>query len=360
MPFDPSILTPEQPDPMKDDRVCTECGYSLKGLARGGACPECGIPERAHEPAILAGGPAEPAQVIQQCGKCGYPLKGLPSIGNCPECGSSYRPSSSRRRYTDLIEPMTLVSTSFRIGLMLLITAIVSALFMQVIVLFYRIEPGDYKLVMTMSSIVWALGLCLVVVRRVAGKHMFLRFVWLITLASQWLWPLAYALSRYGSINQNAVGSLHAFGIIIFDVAAAIGLFSSLCFLAMICRDLYLRRQASRLELVALIFPFYAMGIWIFSYPAEVQDGIFHVGGGFRLIIYLIVLGPWWILFIMVGLAIKDVFIRSLWEGRLEESNTGRVSETHESPARSTDPKDGSRPDSGDIPLSSSDAEAAD
>ncbi|MBG84457.1 MAG: hypothetical protein CMJ40_07930 [Phycisphaerae bacterium] len=333
MPVDPVILMPDEPDPMKDDRVCSQCGYSLKGLARGVACPECGTPESDQEPARLPGGLSKPTKTTPQCSGCGYLLKGLPSVGTCPECGTPYKPETSRRRNTDLITPRTLVSSRFRFGLTLLITAITSALFMQVIVLFYKIQPDDYRLVMTMSGFVWSIGLCLVVVRRVAGQNRFLKLVWLITLASQWLWPLAYALGRYGSMNQNPGGSFITFGIMILDVVASLGMFSSLCFLAMICRDLYLRRQASRIELVALIFPFYAIGIWIFPYPAEVQDGLFNSGGGFRLIIFIVLLGPWWLLFLMTGLALKDIYVRSIWEGRIQRANADRLRSASEEEA---------------------------
>lgn len=325
MPVDPSILSSNQPDPMDDDRACSQCGYSLKGLPRGGSCPECGTTEMPQEPARLPGGLPRPIKAIQQCASCGYPLKGLPPAGMCPECGSPYRPGSSGRRHADLIEASRLVSTRFRTGLMLLIAAIASALFMQVIVLFYRIGPDDYTLVMTMSSIVWATGLGLVLVRRVASRNMFLRIAWLTTLASQWLWPLAFAWSGYAFRHPNAGGGWDIVGILICDMAATIGTFSSLCFLAMICRDLYLRRQASRLELVALVFPFYAAGIWIFPYPAEVKTGLFNPGVGFAPIIYVFVLLPWWALFVMAGLALKDILVRSNWERRIAETNVERV-----------------------------------
>ena len=241
---------------------------------------------------------------------------------------------------------------------------------MQVIVLFYMIQPDDYRLVMTMSSFAWAIGLCLVIVRRVTGQNRFLTVVWFFTLASQWLWPLAYAWSRYSSMNQNTVGSFSLFVIMILDVIASIGLFSSLCFLAMICRDLYLRSQASRVELVALIFPFYAIGIWIFPYPAEVQNSLFHSGGGFGLIIYLVILGPWWALFVMTGLAMKDIFVRSIWESRIERTSAQRLqrkaekddsgsgeSRSHVSGPSEEPPEVESEywEKSGDIPLSPSD-----
>ena len=326
MSADPSIPCSDRTDPSNDDRICDQCGYPLKGLNTGAACPECGTQGSSHEPAILQGGLPEPVQAIQQCGECGYPLKGLPSIGTCPECGYRYKPGNSRRRQINLITPSVLVSTSFRMGLSLLIAAIVSALFMQIVVLFYRISPDDYWLVMTMSSSIWALGLCLVITRGVAGQNRFLGLVRLLTLASQWIWPLAFILSRQVSMSKGgAPGILLEMGILIGDVTAAIGLFSSLCFLGMICRDLYLRRQASRMELAALLFPFCALGIWIFPYPADVTQGVFKFEFGVRTTIYMIVLSPWWALFVMVGLGIKDVFVRSIWESRFQQTHDGRI-----------------------------------
>ena len=378
MPVDPVILIPDQPDPTSDDRECRACGYALRGLPRGTDCPECGCSESLAEPATLPGGLSKPSKTSQQCGGCGYLLKGLPSVGICPECGVPYNPGSSRPRPIDLITPQTLVSTRFRSGLAILITAIASALLMQVVVLFYKIQPDDYRLLMTMISIAWATGLSLVLVRRVASKNTFMTLTWFVTLLSQWAWPLAYGWARYGSMNPTTFGQFSSILILICDIIASVGLFSSLCFLAMICRDLYLRRQASRLEMVAFIFPLYAIGIWIFAYPAEVTNGHLLVdqafGNGFRLSLYLIVLGPWWALFIMVGLALKDIYVQSIWESRNENMQSNRLqsgSRHDDSKSEHADPPVSGPSEempevnreywnkSGDIPLSPPDSQAS-
>lgn len=44
MPVDPRSLSAFRSAPVEGDVACFKCGYNLKGLARGGNCPECGAP----------------------------------------------------------------------------------------------------------------------------------------------------------------------------------------------------------------------------------------------------------------------------------------------------------------------------
>lgn len=52
--------------------TCGRCGYSLEGLRREGACPECG------------------QQFGYVCKRCRYPLIGCRPAGECPECGRAF------------------------------------------------------------------------------------------------------------------------------------------------------------------------------------------------------------------------------------------------------------------------------
>jgi len=64
-----------------DEYRCHTCGYSLRGLAATGACPEC---QTAYDPlpALIPPG--------YVCYRCSYSLAGMPTDGGCPECGTQY------------------------------------------------------------------------------------------------------------------------------------------------------------------------------------------------------------------------------------------------------------------------------
>ncbi len=79
--------------PVDRDKPCPSCGYNLRGLRYGGACPECGtaiaLPGYDTEPP-----PMKPGQRIEDdlaCALCGYNVRGLHYGRDCPECGSRIR-----------------------------------------------------------------------------------------------------------------------------------------------------------------------------------------------------------------------------------------------------------------------------
>ena len=64
-----------------DEYRCHNCGYSLRGLAATGICPECRFAYDPLPPNIPAG---------YVCYRCSYSLAGMPTDGACPECGTQY------------------------------------------------------------------------------------------------------------------------------------------------------------------------------------------------------------------------------------------------------------------------------
>lgn len=71
---------------MPDDAFCAGCGYSLRGLAIDGHCPECGMPNRFG----LAFPYLQDFTSLDRefpCLCCEYNLRGLSVAANCPECG---------------------------------------------------------------------------------------------------------------------------------------------------------------------------------------------------------------------------------------------------------------------------------
>lgn len=64
-----------------DEYRCITCGYSLRGLAATGSCPECRTLYEPLPPRIPAG---------YVCYRCSYSLADMPTDGACPECGTNY------------------------------------------------------------------------------------------------------------------------------------------------------------------------------------------------------------------------------------------------------------------------------
>ncbi|MEM1355502.1 MAG: DUF6688 family protein [Planctomycetota bacterium] len=80
------------------DLVCVTCGYKLRGLQPGGACPECGRP--IAESLLGVGAIREDATIDTDlaCWQCAYNLRTLSINGECPECGFSVAESVERAR----------------------------------------------------------------------------------------------------------------------------------------------------------------------------------------------------------------------------------------------------------------------
>jgi predicted Zn-ribbon and HTH transcriptional regulator len=87
--------------PLDADLACGTCGYNLRGLPAGGACPECGASTAGPEIELDDEGRLD-ADVPCRC--CGYNLRGLPPPGRCPECRTAIE-RSLRGDYLRYCEP---------------------------------------------------------------------------------------------------------------------------------------------------------------------------------------------------------------------------------------------------------------
>ena len=314
MPIPVQFLEQFSRHPPDDDRVCQSCGYPLRGLPAGNPCPECGAsdqPDSDGQPA-----PSPPRKVKPPtCRGCGYLLKGLPSSGRCPECGGPYRPADSFKRIAVLIPDPVLESVSWRAGLTIMAMASAGALFMQLVVLFARVTPREYTMLMAGISAAWIVGLHVWVPRSIDGDLRFIRTGRRLTLVSQWLWPAGFTLMCL-QLSNLARGHDQAFQIIASCcfVIAGLGTVGAVSLMVMAAKDLYMRDAARRLLFTAFFFLPYSIGIWIAPYPAFVTVGIpLSPYGGLLAFIYLVLLSPWWFMFITVLVTSLQMAQRGRW-----------------------------------------------
>ncbi len=104
---------------------CRHCGYDLRRLRKGTACPECGT-------AVGLTGPGRAVDPDRpSCRGCGHLLANLPWNATCPECGlaSAAMPRFQRPRRRDWFTPgrilqFVLGSAWLLVGIFLMITAL--------------------------------------------------------------------------------------------------------------------------------------------------------------------------------------------------------------------------------------------
>ena len=314
MPIPVQFLERFNRQPPDDDRACDSCGYPLRGLPADNPCPECGDrnqPESGDQiPSPRPRNVKPPA-----CRGCGYLLKGLPTSGRCPECGGPYRPADSFKSIPVLIPDPVLESVSWRAGLLIMAVASAGALFMQLVVFFASVSPREYTLLMTGISVIWILGLHVWIPRSIDGDLRFVRIGRRLTMVSQWLWPAGFTLICL-QVSNLAGGHGEAFQVIasICFVAAAIGTVGAVSLLIMAAKDLYMRDEFRRMLFTAFFFLPYALGIWIAPYPAFMVEGIpLSPYGGLLAFIYVILLAPWWFMFLSIMISSLQMAQRGRW-----------------------------------------------
>ncbi|MEE2907464.1 MAG: hypothetical protein VX527_06475 [Planctomycetota bacterium] len=367
------FMGPGPPDPLDDDRCCQQCGYVLKGLEPGTNCPECGVAEY-QDTGTTESPEAAPVRKRKppKCRGCGYILLGLPASGKCPECGRPYRPNRDNWNRATLIPDRVLQSIVWRWGLLLMSAGTFVALCMQVAVLVHNITTPEYTLTMAIASLAWSLGLWVSLPSTLDAGSNSIRGLRYGTIFSQWLWPAGFMAIWF--ITSDKAGSaadvLWIVSIVTF-VLGAIGVVGVMSFLIMTSKDLYMRECAGRFQFTAILFPIYAIGIWIAPYPAYVTEGISATpAGGLNALVYVVVLGPWWAMFLMVLYSLLQLLNRGYWETRIQDNLSTRSERVAEKRAAmdaklgaeqvgpTTEPPPVSSPyweKSGDIPLSDPD-----
>lgn len=311
------FMGPGPQDPFDNKRFCGQCGYALKGLKPGTNCPECGAPE--HEVAEPVEASPVRKRTSPKCRGCGYILLGLSASGKCPECGAPYRPDADNWNRSALMPDSVLESLHWRFGLWLMSGGTLVALFMQVVVLVSNFTTREYTMTMAIASLAWSVGLCLSMPSTLDGGQGIMRLLRYGTILSQWLWPAGFSATWY--IASGVTGTVAVFLSVasIFAFAlGTIGVVGVMCFLIMTSKDLYMRTCAGRFQFTALLFPIYAIGIWIVPYPAYVTAGVSATpAGGLNALVYVVVLAPWWAMFMAVLVSLLQLINRGLWEIRI-------------------------------------------
>ena len=312
----------------------------------------------------------------EQCRACGYSLRGLPSRGQCPECGEAYPPERSLlavHRYVRLDAPEIMradgvESGCWRWGLRLCLTATMIALVMQVAPLIARDVHRYHAIIMVIAALIWCLGLPLAIPGQLAPRFVWLRRWRRTALLSQGIWIGVFAAEAV-FVDGSPTPQRTAIDVVVWCAVpiAGLGLMMMLPLLATIARDLDLRATATRLRLCLLMFPIWGTFVWVSDYPSRAVDPPEGLLGAGVWLVLLMMLIPWWTMFLLTGHAWLQMLSRARWAvrtSRLAEGRDERIRAKRAAMRRSSGDASSARPaPSDDIPLepsSDADGEAPD
>jgi hypothetical protein len=247
--------------------------------------------------------------------------------------------------------------------------AALGVLALQVSVLVVVVLPLHYFLAMGVLSLVWALGFPVLLPPAVRCTTHQLGRLRVLAWTGQWCWPMSFGLTALvltGTLNATLVTGMNITASVL-AVLGSVASVAALLFVAAVARDLEMRQSARRLQFAAYFFPIWAILVWVLPYPAYNIAIPFGPVGFIVTFIYLVLLVPWWAIYLVTFRSLMQLANRGRWSSWDRKNVAMRpariaakraamnksigvdvVGPNAEAPVKSTEHWDGS----GDIPLS--------